>query len=70
MVVKYSEPADVAESGSPLFDDFLEFLGTRVRLIGFDGYKGGLDIKSECLTDNCDILHAPFSHCSMLTGRQ
>lgn len=28
---------------SPLFDEFLTLLGDRVRLRGFDKYKGGLD---------------------------
>lgn len=28
---------------SPLFDEFLQLLGDRCRLRGFDKYKGGLD---------------------------
>lgn len=28
---------------SPLFEEFLQILGDRVRLKGFDKYKGGLD---------------------------
>lgn len=28
---------------SPLFDEFLQVLGDKVRLRGFDKYKGGLD---------------------------
>ena len=28
---------------SPLFDDFLQILGEKIRLKGFDKYKGGLD---------------------------
>lgn len=28
---------------SPLFDEFLQLLGDKVRLKGFDKYKGGLD---------------------------
>lgn len=28
---------------SPLFDEFLQLLGDKVRLRGFDKYKGGLD---------------------------
>ncbi|UYV79840.1 hypothetical protein LAZ67_18000885, partial [Cordylochernes scorpioides] len=31
------------KDGSPLFDEFLSVLGDRVRLRGFDKYKGGLD---------------------------
>ncbi|CAJ0961104.1 unnamed protein product, partial [Mesorhabditis belari] len=35
------------ETSSPAFDEFLEFLGQRVRLKGFDQYKGGLDTKGD-----------------------
>lgn len=28
---------------SPMFDEFLQVLGDKVRLRGFDKYKGGLD---------------------------
>ncbi|CAJ0568484.1 unnamed protein product, partial [Mesorhabditis spiculigera] len=35
------------EHSSPAFDEFLEFLGQRVRLKGFDQYKGGLDTKGD-----------------------
>lgn len=28
---------------SPLFEEFLQLLGDKVRLRGFDKYKGGLD---------------------------
>ena len=30
-------------TSSPLFDEFLQLLGDKVRLKGFDKYKGGLD---------------------------
>lgn len=33
------------EHGSPAFEEFLGFLGNRVRLKGFGGYAGGLDVK-------------------------
>uniref|UniRef100_A0A0N4Z8W4 Rap-GAP domain-containing protein n=1 Tax=Parastrongyloides trichosuri TaxID=131310 RepID=A0A0N4Z8W4_PARTI len=35
------------EKSTPAFEEFLEFLGTRVRLKGFDQYKGGLDTKAD-----------------------
>lgn len=37
----------ILESGSPAFDEFLDFLGQRVRLKGFDQYKGGLDVRGD-----------------------
>ena len=36
------------EQSGPALDEFLEMLGQRVRLKGFDKYKAGLDNKSEC----------------------
>uniref|UniRef100_A0A0N5D913 Rap-GAP domain-containing protein n=1 Tax=Thelazia callipaeda TaxID=103827 RepID=A0A0N5D913_THECL len=35
------------EKGSPAFEEFLDFLGQRVRLKGFDQYKGGLDVRGD-----------------------
>lgn len=35
------------EGSSPAFDEFLDMLGQRVRLKGFDKYKGGLDSKGD-----------------------
>uniref|UniRef100_A0A0K0FAP0 Signal-induced proliferation-associated 1-like protein 1 (inferred by orthology to a human protein) n=1 Tax=Strongyloides venezuelensis TaxID=75913 RepID=A0A0K0FAP0_STRVS len=35
------------EKSTPAFEEFLEFLGSRVRLKGFDQYKGGLDTKAD-----------------------
>ncbi|CAG9536350.1 unnamed protein product [Cercopithifilaria johnstoni] len=35
------------ENGSPAFEEFLDFLGQRVRLKGFDQYKGGLDVRDD-----------------------
>jgi hypothetical protein len=35
-----------AEHASPAFEEFLEFLGSKVALQGFTGYSGGLDTKS------------------------
>jgi hypothetical protein len=33
------------EHSSPAFEEFLDFLGQRVRLRGFESYKGGLDTR-------------------------
>ncbi|XP_012236079.1 GTPase-activating Rap/Ran-GAP domain-like protein 3 isoform X2 [Linepithema humile] len=35
------------ESGSPGFERFLEILGERIRLKGWDKYRGGLDVKGD-----------------------
>lgn len=35
----------VAEFSSPAFDEFLNLIATRVKLKGFESYRGGLDIK-------------------------
>ncbi|VDK83949.1 unnamed protein product [Litomosoides sigmodontis] len=35
------------ENGSPAFEEFLDFLGQRVRLKGFDQYRGGLDVRGD-----------------------
>lgn len=35
------------EDGGPAFNEFLETIGQKVRLKGFDKYKAGLDNKSE-----------------------
>ena len=35
------------EQAGPALEEFLEMLGQRVRLKGFDKYKAGLDNKSE-----------------------
>lgn len=36
-----------AEMGSENFDDFLQVLGDRVTLKGWDRFRGGLDVKGE-----------------------
>ena len=38
----------VAECGSEAFDEFLELLGEKVRMKGFNKYRAQLDNKSEC----------------------
>ncbi|GMT09770.1 hypothetical protein PFISCL1PPCAC_1067 [Pristionchus fissidentatus] len=35
------------EFSTPAFEEFLDFLGQRVRLKGFDAYKGGLDTRGD-----------------------
>ncbi|XP_076464270.1 signal-induced proliferation-associated 1-like protein 2 isoform X2 [Babylonia areolata] len=35
------------ECGSPVFDEFLNLIGQKVRLKGFDKYRGGLDCKTD-----------------------
>ena len=35
----------LVERGSPGFESFLEILGERIRLKGWDKYRGGLDVK-------------------------
>lgn len=35
------------QEAGPAFTEFLETIGTRVRLKGFDKYKAGLDNKSK-----------------------
>ena len=42
---------------SPSFDEFLSILGEKVRLKGFDRYKGGLDT-----VHDLTVLHSVFTH--------
>lgn len=37
----------ILEHSSLAFDEFLDFLGTRVRLRSFEAYKGGLDTRGD-----------------------
>lgn len=39
------------QDAGPAFAEFLETLGQKVRLKGFDKYKAGLDNKSELLSN-------------------
>lgn len=39
-----------AEFGSEKFDQFLNLLGDKIRLRGWDKYRGGLDIKGNYYT--------------------
>jgi hypothetical protein len=34
------------EKGSPAFDEFLDFLGDKIPLKGWKGYRGDLDLKA------------------------
>ena len=36
----------IAEEGTPEFNQFLDLLGDTVNLLGWEQYKGGLDVKS------------------------
>lgn len=40
-----------AESGSEKFEQFLNLLGERIRLKGWDKYRGGLDIKGKFIIE-------------------
>ena len=50
------------EEGGPAFNEFLDLLGQRVRLKGFNKYKAGLCNKSKylnCLTVYCSTIVLP-----------
>ena len=48
----------VSEHGSSLFTDFLSCIARRVKLQGFEKYRGGLDCKSKCKGQgHTDIKH-------------
>lgn len=53
---------------SPLFDEFLQTLGDKVRLRGFDKYKGGLDTVHDLTgivalsTDPTRVRHTTHTH--------
>ena len=34
------------KEGGPDWEEFLQFLGTRIELANWDGYRGGLDVES------------------------
>ncbi len=40
-----------AETGSDAFNSFLDFLGERVKLKGYKGYNGGLDVHGKSWFD-------------------
>lgn len=45
---------------SPLFDEFLQLLGDKVRLRGFDKYKGGLDTVHDLTGNSCFFYCRPL----------
>ncbi|XP_055957265.1 signal-induced proliferation-associated 1-like protein 1 isoform X1 [Patella vulgata] len=40
------------ENGSPAFDEFMNLIGQKIRLKGFDKYRGGLDCKTDSTGTN------------------
>jgi len=61
------------EQASPAFQEFLEFLGSKVELQGFSGYSGGLDIKANTTgthsiytrfgeQSDCEIMFHPLTY--------
>lgn len=44
-------PNDITEYGSGAFDEFLAVLGEKIRLKGWERFRGGLDVKGEWLDD-------------------
>lgn len=44
------------ESSGPAFDEFLDLLGERVRLKGWEKYRAQLDTKSKMLGERCPVL--------------
>lgn len=45
------------ESSGPAFEEFLDLLGERVRLKGWEKYRAQLDNKSELTTHTTDNTH-------------
>lgn len=52
------------EHSGPLFDEFLSCIGDRVRLLGFDKYKGGLDIKSD--STGLYSIYSTYEDCEIM----
>ena len=53
----------IAEAGSPEFDRFARLLGDKIRLKGWDKYRGGLDVKGThsvgcCYRTTCVLTHS------------
>jgi hypothetical protein len=56
---------------SPAYEEFLQFLGNRLPLRGWSGYKGGLDVKKDvsgthAITASLDDTNVIFHVCSMI----
>lgn len=61
------------ESSGPAFEEFLDLLGERVRLKGWERYRAQLDTKSElktCTTPPIYWLHLTLSHRPLSEGHQ
>jgi hypothetical protein len=59
------------EKASPEFGEFLDILGDKKRLKGFEGFRGGLDVASEFLVPSVLLISIYFrssSHAVDLTG--
>uniref|UniRef100_A0A915JMX3 Rap-GAP domain-containing protein n=1 Tax=Romanomermis culicivorax TaxID=13658 RepID=A0A915JMX3_ROMCU len=52
------------KDGSSAFDEFLDMLGERVRLKGFDKYKGGLDCKGD--TTGQLSVYTTYQQCEVM----
>ncbi|XP_041352798.1 signal-induced proliferation-associated 1-like protein 2 isoform X2 [Gigantopelta aegis] len=52
------------ESGSCSFDEFLELIGNRVKLKGFDKYRGGLDCKTN--STGTHSYYTTFNSCEIM----
>eukprot|EP01088_Endostelium_zonatum_P019239 TRINITY_DN6548_c0_g1_i1.p1 TRINITY_DN6548_c0_g1~~TRINITY_DN6548_c0_g1_i1.p1 ORF type:complete len:910 (-),score=180.99 TRINITY_DN6548_c0_g1_i1:195-2924(-) len=46
------------KDGSPAFEEFLDFLGKRIPLEGFKGFRGGLDVKTN--TTGTHSIYTPY----------
>lgn len=44
------------EHSSPAFTEFLDLIGRKVQLKGFDNFKGGLDNKSKIIPEHSILL--------------
>lgn len=51
----------IAEAGSPEFDRFISLLGDKIRLKGWDKYRGGLDVKGT-LTHSVECCYRMTKH--------
>ena len=55
----------ISEHASPALEEFLDCIGHRVRLQGFDKYRGGLDNKSKLFL--CSYISRTNSNFLLLT---
>ncbi|XP_063682341.1 signal-induced proliferation-associated 1-like protein 1 isoform X3 [Bolinopsis microptera] len=52
------------DAGSPAFDEFLETIGEKVALKGFDSFRGGLDNKSD--TTGTHSVYTRYNNCQIM----